>query len=345
MERKNYYLIDIVKLICAILVVAIHTGPFLSINGTLNYFVVQILGRMAVPFFFVVSAFFFFQKLDYVAGLKSKENLKKLMRYVIRLLRLYLVWTLIYLVPLSISWLQGGIDASTFPRFIRDFFFTGSYYHLWFLPAMLFSTCFVYVLLMKFKAIKIVEIGLVLYFIGMLVNVYGSVFMKIPLLGDGIKLYLQVFDTTRNGLFFGTIYTTIGLYIANNRFHLTRLDLGRRTLVSFVLLFIEGFFLRGIHMDNALTSMYIMLLPFMFYFFLFIITFDLRSHARYQTFRICSTLIYVSHIMFKLILDALPFEYNSFVYFAIIVVLAVDFAYIVYTLSKRKELRFLRILY
>ncbi|MDF9824600.1 peptidoglycan/LPS O-acetylase OafA/YrhL [Breznakia sp. PF5-3] len=344
MERKNYYLVDIVKLICAVLVVAIHTGPFLSVNETLNYFVVQILGRIAVPFFFVASAFLFFRKLDYVAGLKSKENLRMLRKYILRLLRVYVIWTIIYLIPLVFEWMQGGIDGSTIPRFIRNFLFTGSYYHLWFLPAMMFSTCLVYALLMKFKTTRVIEVGLVLYIIGMLVNVYGSVLLKIPLLGDGINFYLKIFETTRNGLFFGMIYTTIGFYIATSRFALSKSDLLKRTLVCFVLLFIEGFFIKGIQLDTPRTSMYLTLLPFMFYFFLYVISFDLKFSERYITFRACSTLIYFSHILFKLILDILPFNYNSLVYFIIVLVLAVDFAYIVYTLSKKSKFAILRYL-
>lgn len=345
MERKNYYLVDVVKLICSILVVAVHTGPFLSIDATLNYFVVQILGRIAVPFFFVASAFFFFKKLDYEAGLLSRENLRALRKFVFRIGKLYLIWTLIYLIPLSIQWFHGGMDGSTIVRFIRNFFFTGSYYHLWFLPSMIFAMCFVYVLLAKFKLMKVIEIGLILYVIGMLINVYGSIVVHIPLLGNGIKLYLQIFETTRNGLFFGTIYMAIGFYIANGRFRMNQSELCKRTLISFGLLCIEGFFLRGLGIDTPLTSMYLMLLPFMFYFFLYVISFDLKFHERFLTFRACSTLIYLSHILFVLVLDALPFEYFSLVYFVIVLVLAVDFSYIVYLLSKKKQFAILRNLF
>ena len=36
----------------ALLVIAIHTGPLLSLNGEANYLLTDILARIAVPFFF-----------------------------------------------------------------------------------------------------------------------------------------------------------------------------------------------------------------------------------------------------------------------------------------------------
>ena len=40
MEKGYYKWIDYIKVVCAILVVCVHTGPFLSINEEINFFVV-----------------------------------------------------------------------------------------------------------------------------------------------------------------------------------------------------------------------------------------------------------------------------------------------------------------
>ena len=55
MERKNYYALDVAKLICALLVICIHTGPLLDVNIDANFVLVQVLARLAVPLFFVIS--------------------------------------------------------------------------------------------------------------------------------------------------------------------------------------------------------------------------------------------------------------------------------------------------
>ena len=58
-ERKTYYALDVAKFISAFLVVCIHTGPLLDVDATGNFILVQILARLAVPFFFVASGFLF----------------------------------------------------------------------------------------------------------------------------------------------------------------------------------------------------------------------------------------------------------------------------------------------
>ena len=60
--EKQYAVIDIAKYVSALLVVCVHTFPFLEMNETFNLYFIQIVCRLAVPFFFVVSAFFFFRK-------------------------------------------------------------------------------------------------------------------------------------------------------------------------------------------------------------------------------------------------------------------------------------------
>ena len=60
-QRNNS--IDIFRLICAVLVIIIHTRPFEDQNELLGYIVVQILPRIAVPFFFCVSGYYYFHAL------------------------------------------------------------------------------------------------------------------------------------------------------------------------------------------------------------------------------------------------------------------------------------------
>ena len=54
-NTKKYNLIDVVKFILAILIMIIHSG----IDKT----VISPILRVAVPLFFIISAYFFFRKL------------------------------------------------------------------------------------------------------------------------------------------------------------------------------------------------------------------------------------------------------------------------------------------
>ena len=60
---SRYGGIDGVKLLAALLVVAIHTGPLLSFDAYAEFLLTGVIGRLAVPFFFMASGFLFFRKL------------------------------------------------------------------------------------------------------------------------------------------------------------------------------------------------------------------------------------------------------------------------------------------
>ncbi|WP_205410314.1 hypothetical protein [Gracilibacillus timonensis] len=47
--------LDFFRLISAFLVVAIHTSPLYAINETANFVFTRIIGRVAVPFFIMVT--------------------------------------------------------------------------------------------------------------------------------------------------------------------------------------------------------------------------------------------------------------------------------------------------
>lgn len=88
--RRLYKGIDVFKIIAALGVVAIHTG--------IKFF--DILGRLSVPFFVIVSSFFFFKhyfRLDSV--LQKKSYIRK---FLIRLGLLFLTWEVFY-IPLAVD--------------------------------------------------------------------------------------------------------------------------------------------------------------------------------------------------------------------------------------------------
>lgn len=90
MTKKLYKGIDIFKLVAALEIVAIHTG--------VRFF--NILGRLGVPFFVVISSFFFFKhyfRLNNV--LKRKNYIKK---FLVRLGLLFLTWEVFY-IPLALN--------------------------------------------------------------------------------------------------------------------------------------------------------------------------------------------------------------------------------------------------
>ena len=84
--KRQYASIDIARYVSALLVVCIHTFPFLEISETFNTYFIHTVCRLAVPFFFTTSGFFFFRNYDSENEDLNETRLKKAL---IRLFRIY----------------------------------------------------------------------------------------------------------------------------------------------------------------------------------------------------------------------------------------------------------------
>lgn len=203
---------------------------------------------VAVPSFFMVSGYLFFLK---------PFTLERLKHQLFRILRLYLVWTIVYL-PLVV--LKDYMDKKPLfdglSEFVQNFFFSGSYYHLWFLTALLFALAFVS-LIFSLKKRYAVIISVALFIIGLLFGDYNFLF---PQLKDIVETYRSVFLTSRNGLFFGTIYVCLGGIFAQYDIKLKRSICILGSIVSMVLLLAESVFLFEFN-GSSVANMTIFSLP------------------------------------------------------------------------------------
>ena len=100
-KDRHYNAIDLAKFLCAILVVMIHIKPFgktvsHSLPAYLNFGATNYLARIAVPFFFVSAGFLLFRKVTL-----EHFNYERPKNYMIRMLRLYAIWSLIFF-PISL---------------------------------------------------------------------------------------------------------------------------------------------------------------------------------------------------------------------------------------------------
>lgn len=337
MQKKTYCALDIAKFISAFLVICIHTGPLLDTNETANFVLVQIIARIAVPLFFIISGYLFFTKLDNEREWNDYANVAALKHYVFRLGKLYLIWSILYL-PFNYLLVKGdGVHAMTFLRYLRDFFFTGSYYHLWFLPALMVAVCAVYVLRRYVSLTTTLIISALLYLVGMLGNVYPVMIEELPYIGRAYHSYIQLFVTTRNGIFFGMLFISLGAYFAKGRMAVNRSPFA--PFIGFVLslcaLFGECFILRNNGYMYDLASMYLMLVPTVAFLFVTLLSLDLKERAFYKTMRVLSLLIYVVHLMFIVAITALFPTMNSLLRYGVVAFLSLLFACIVCTLAKR----------
>ncbi len=167
--------IDIFRYFCAVLVVAVHTNPFTDVNDVLGYIFTQITPRVAVPFFFAASGYFYTQKLE--------NNEDVFMPYLKRILVTYGVWSCIYFVVSFVQWGHTSIKDYVL-NCIYGFFVNGSFYHFWFFPALIFSVC-ITTFLFKIKCSQlIIPLSIVLYIVGCLGCSYYNIGVDVPILGN-----------------------------------------------------------------------------------------------------------------------------------------------------------------
>lgn len=247
--------IDAVKLIAAFLVVAIHTGPLLTYGDYPDFLVTGILARLAVPLFFMASGYLFFRKLK---GHARKDR-RALSKYGARIVVLYIIAIVIYL-PLNIY--KGDFAAGmTAGSAIRDVLVDGTFYHLWYLPALWLGIHLVYYLHKKLSVGGVLAVTLVLYVVGLLGDSYYGLADQSGLLKEMFEWLFLWFDYTRNGLFFAPVYLALGLWAARKpvpaRARGAMLPL---FLLSLAALYGEGMLLRAAELPRH-DSMYVMLLP------------------------------------------------------------------------------------
>ncbi len=147
-EVKKYNAIDLFKFIMALAVVAIHVMPHVILGEGIAYSALANLFDTAVPFFFLATGFLLAEKL------KTKETVEEKTKVIraslFKMIKLYALWSLIYLPVYIISCINSGQSFGTSAAdYIRGFFLTGDHYNsyiLWYLLSSIYALLLVFLL-------------------------------------------------------------------------------------------------------------------------------------------------------------------------------------------------------
>ena len=289
-NNLNYDNVDLFKYIFSIVILILHLHPFLQTSYHLNLFFNNIVGRICVPFFFIVSGYFIAKKEQ-----KKKKYIDK---YIKSIFYVYIVWCIIY-IPIIIMYGLSYLDVvkeylNNFNVLIIPFiplilifimFYVGTFYHLWYFPALIISVWILKKWKNKFSINKLLLISFVLLLIGASETYYGLIPISIK---HYFNYYFNIFITTRNFLFFGLFYVTLGyklglkkeIYVTNSFVKL---------LICIVLLFLETNFLQTIERLNS--NIILSCFPLSYYLFINLIYFNniinlknnnlFRSYSKY----------------------------------------------------------------
>ena len=239
---------DITVFILSILVITLH----IDIDNIIINLIQQYIARIAVPFFFTLSGYFFFNSVNKV-GIKFAFQ-KHFRRIGLLLVVFYILNLPIYLYVYVFS--TGFSFTGLIILLQNTIFLTPGY--LWYLSALLFAVT-IFRFTSHIKTLLVTFIVTILYLIGILGNSYRDI------VGLNFSIYYEIFLTTRNGLFFGYPLFTLGFYI--NKYKL--LDKPVKPILFYLtigLFFLEVYLVRNLVESSTDTSLYFSLPVIVFLF-------------------------------------------------------------------------------
>lgn len=288
----NYGGIDSFRLAAAFLVVAIHTGPFTCWSKPADYLFSCCLGRIAVPFFLMTTGYFVLAPCVF-SGFRQKARLRRFLR---KSLLLYLAASLCYL-PVSI---YAGNFPSGAGEFLKNIFFDGTFYHLWYFPAVAAGSVLLLLLLRKSIKGAVIYCGAA-YIVGLLGDSYYGLAEKIPALKTVYEGIFTVSSYTRNGIFYAPLFLFMGVAAAVPEFRCSKICCRAGAAISLLLMLIEGLltYYLGIQRHN---SMYLFLVPFLYFFYQILLESKQKAPG---WLRNGSMLVYLIHPMALILLRGL----------------------------------------
>lgn len=166
-----------------------------------DFFLTRVLGRTAVPFFFMVTGRF---------ALSGPEAARRFCR---KTLLLYGAASALYL---PLAWYAGRFQGLDLGGALKLLVWDGIYYHLWYLPACLMGMGVAWALRGLPKGAGLAAAS-VLYLLGLLGDAYWGLTEQIPWLEQGYQLGFRVFTYTRNGLFMAPFFLLLGRALGDGR--------------------------------------------------------------------------------------------------------------------------------
>lgn len=246
-EKNKYYgMIDVLRLIFAIGVVAIHTMAFASINENLRIATSMGICRIAVPFFFIVSGYFLYNRITLKK--EPKSTLK-------RLLILYVSWVVIEsvtLFPTILNYLNSPIFI------IKRLLLVGVTGSLWYISSLIIAIILISKLLKKDRIVPLLIIGLALYLFGITGDTYYGLFSNKLVIS-----YTSIFILPQIGVTESILFVTLGAAINKYKLNEKIKYSGILSMLSILLLLVETFILNktGIAKDANMYLSVILVAP------------------------------------------------------------------------------------
>lgn len=302
-KKTNFNLVDVLKLFFCICVIAIHTNALENVNENLWWYVLHCICRVAVPFFFVASGFFYGLKV-----VKNRADIKNITKkYLIKLLIPFIFWIIINIPIVILDYRNQGLAMTDILVKLAKqlpFYPIGA---LWYVLALIVAICLLYFFIKKKKLKLAIVLGIALYCFALISNSYYFLIEGNQTIKNIVDTYVANFISPRNGLFVGFLFVGIGAYIAEMYYQKKIIFLRENKqkrkhfigtiilfIISLITIFLEASFIRGKHYidDHGLFVSLIYLVPTMF---IIALNIKMEFNLPYKKMRELSTGMYFIH--------------------------------------------------
>lgn len=327
-KKINYDNLDVMRYVSSILIVILHLRPFFDTSEKLDLVFNNIIGRICVPFFFLLSGYFI--------GEKERKNNDYILKYVKSMIPLYLMWSILYL-PVFIYWVQPYFGEILLQIRILNLpiwficlliplilpivllvmlVYSGTFYHLWYFPALILSLLILYFWKKKYSLKVLLFISFILLLLGATETYYGVLPNNIQII---LNYYFKYFITTRNFLFFGLFYVVFGYYISFKQKIYVSQSFLKLIVFSFLLIF-ETLILQSYYRLNSNILLSCILL--VYYLFLTLIFSPSLIHKKFKySLRGLSKYYYLIHPFVIMVVQHLFSELKGFLAIVLVLVL------------------------
>lgn len=336
MVKKRYYLIDLIKYVCACSVVFLHVVNVEELAGNqeivkdILYYITMFIGP--VEFFFITASLLFW---------RTNPDNNRLFKYIKRLIMLYLIYSLFYIDVITQNF-SGRSVLYNIASLVNQIFIVGYSSFSWYIPALIYGIILLYLLKKYITSDKIINILIIFITI---VDLCATSYLYI--MPDWMQNILKIFPAS---IFRAPIYILIGYYISKN---LKYEKIGNVKwnivgwIISFLLMIFEKNILNcySISLNQNITIFKIFTTFFMIRT---ILNFEMMIEDYHKVniwniFGKSSTIIYFLHMFIKCKLDLII--YNVYIEWIIIIIILTCLTYIIDKLSKENRFKWIRVLY
>lgn len=314
MKNRNET-IDLLKFIFSICIIMIHAQLFKS-QQILYSTITMGLARIAVPFFFITSGYYFYQKVYLKQDVRS---------YFMKIIKLYLVFelieVLIYTIPLLPTIQKYGVLPYLWK--IMSVGLGGIY---WYLISLILSLLILLPFWKKHSIIPLLCMSLVLYLLVFTNDSYGFYFENTTLQNIS-KLHTYIWTWPQAGLCSSLFYLSLGALIYQLQPRVSYLSL--KLFLSIICLMVEACFLQthGAYDGNC----YLMLMITTPLLFLWALQ---HETLNINTIFLSKLSIYI-YMIHPIVLNIIQFIFHisSFLLFIVTTIITICIAYMVICLK------------